>query len=260
MIISQIRHDWPFKPGFSISRPGGYPEWTFLHFLTPIQIRINGETIEARPGACIFYSPATPQFCRSDADVIHNWMHATHELEGLLEQFGIPENQILYPAEDDFISPLFQKLETEFFKEERYREELMESLLREFLIEFSRAIRGGHHHERISRRDAEKLKELRQEFLSKPEGDWSVAKMAERLSLSTSRFHTIYKMVFGTSPINDVIEARISYARSLLLSNESLTIAQAAERLGYNDQYHFIRQFKAVTGQSPGQYRKANRP
>ena len=29
-----------------------------------------------------------------------------------------------------------------------------------------------------------------------------------------------------------------------------------AEELGYNDQYHFIRQFKARTGLTPGLYRK----
>lgn len=259
MIISKIRHDWPFKPGFSISRPGGYPEYTFLHFLTPIQIRLNGEIIEARPGACIFYSPSTPQFCRSDADVIHNWMHASEELKGLLEELGIPENQILYPAESSFISKLFQKMETEYFSEQPYGEALIESYLKVFLIQFARAVQGGYHHERVSRKDAEKLKELRQEFLSKPEEHWSVSKMAERVSLSSSRFHAVYKMVFGTSPMNDVIEARISYARSLLLSDEILTLPQVAERLGYNDQYHFIRQFKTVTGQSPGQFRKANR-
>jgi AraC-like DNA-binding protein len=64
--------------------------------------------------------------------------------------------------------------------------------------------------------------------------------------------------MFGTSPINDLIEARISAARSLLMAEGDLSVAQVAERLGYNDQYHFIRQFKAANGQSPGQFRKNN--
>ena len=34
---------------------------------------------------------------------------------------------------------------------------------------------------------------------------------------------------------------------------------ECAEMLGYNDQYHFIRQFKSFTGISPGKYRKSNR-
>jgi len=260
MIISKIRHDWPFKPGFSISRPNGYPEYTFLHFSTPIRIRLNGEIIDARPGACIFYSAGTPQYCWSEADVIHNWMHATEELKPLLEQYDIPENCILYPDQGDFISKIFRRIETEYFLKNPHREELIGSYLTSFLIQFSRAIHGSHHYERISRNDTEKLRALRQEFLSKPEEHWSVSKMAKKVSLSTSRFHTVYKIVFGTSPINDVIEARISYARSLLMSDETLTLPQVAERLGYNDQYHFIRQFKAFTGQTPGQFRKFKKP
>ena len=59
--------------------------------------------------------------------------------------------------------------------------------------------------------------------------------------------------------MQDVIASKISYARSLLVSNAQLTLPEIAEKLGYNDQYHFIRQFKAVTGQTPGAYRKEMR-
>ena len=258
MIISKIRHDWPEKPGFLISRANGYHEYTFLHFSTPITFNIDGEIIEAEPGACIFYSPDTPQHFTSTADVIHNWMHATIDLKPLLEQYEIPVNCILYPGQTDFISKAFQKIETEYFLNDPHCDELIDSYLKEFLIKFSRSIHGNTHHEQVNRSDAAKLRKLRQEFLSRPEENWTVAKMAESVSLSTSRFHTVYKAVFGTSPINDVIEARISYARSLLVSDDTLTLPEVAERLGYNDQYHFIRQFKAVTGQTPGQFRKSN--
>jgi len=258
MMISKIRHDWPLKPGFAISRPNGYHEYTFLHFSTPICILVNGEIIDARPGACIFYSPGAPQYYMSDSDVIHNWFHTSDDLKPLLEKYNIPENCILYPEQKDFISKIFRKIETEYFLGDPYREELMNSYLTEFLIKFSRMIHGDNHQGQPSRSDTVKLRKLRQEFLSSPEENWTVAKMAEKVSLSTSRFHTVYKAVFGTSPINDVIEARISYARSLLMSDDKLTLPQVSERLGYNDQYHFIRQFKAVNGQTPGQFRKSN--
>ena len=210
MEITQIRHDWPEKTGFMISRPNGHKQYTFLHFTTPVNILVDGQIVTAQSGACIFYSPGTPQFCASESEVIHNWMHASLSLKPLLAQYGIAENQILYPAGDGFISELFQKMETEYFLGEPFGEELIDGYLKEFLIQFSRAISGAHPRERISRNDAEKLKLLRQEFLSRPEENWSVGKMAERLSLSTSRFHTVYKIVFGTSPINDVMQNYIN--------------------------------------------------
>ncbi len=59
--------------------------------------------------------------------------------------------------------------------------------------------------------------------------------------------------------MQDLIDAKIGYAKSLLLSNDQLPLPDVAEKLGYNDQYHFIRQFKAVAGTTPGAYRKAKR-
>lgn len=37
------------------------------------------------------------------------------------------------------------------------------------------------------------------------------------------------------------------------------TLAEVAERLGYKSTQHFILQFKAATGMTPGAYRKNNR-
>ena len=111
----------------------------------------------------------------------------------------------------------------------------------------------------IRRKEREKLGQVRQTVLSNPEKRWTVAEMATLASLSPSRFHAVYKSIFGTYPLKDLIEAKIRYAGSLLLSDESLILPQVSEMLGYNDQYHFIRQFKAVTGLTPGQYRKEKR-
>lgn len=259
MLISRIRHDWPEKPGFLISRPKGHTQYTFLHFSTPIRFYINEQWIDASPGACIFYTPGTPQYFCSDKEVVHNWMHTDEALTPLLGRFDIPVNCILYPEQAQFISEIFQRIETEYFSEDPHKDVLMESYVTEFLIRFSRSIHGTPLHGYVSRSDATKLHDLRKEVLSKPEEKWTVAKMAQLVSLSPSRFHAVYKAIFGTSPMNDVIEARIRYGRSVLLSDETMTLPQIAERLGYNDQYHFIRQFKSICGQTPGQFRRNNR-
>lgn len=259
MMISRIRHDWPEKPGFLISRPNGHQQYTFLHFLTPIRIYINEQWVDAPPGACIIYTPGTPQFFCSDKEVVHNWMHSDETLSYLLERFDIPVNCLLYPEQTQYISEIFLRIETEYFSDYLYKELLIDSYVTEFVIRFSRSIHGSVQHGYVSRLDAEMLQNLRKEVLSKPEEKWTIAKMAQLVSLSPSRFHAVYKAVFGTSPMNDVIEARIRYGISLLLSDENLTLPQIAERLGYNDQYHFIRQFKKIIGQTPGQFRKCNR-
>ncbi len=84
---------------------------------------------------------------------------------------------------------------------------------------------------------------------------YSVSDMATSLSLSPSRFHRLYKGYFGVSPARDVQNARVEHAKLLLLQG-GISVTEAAERLGYNNIYHFIRQFKERVGMTPGEYKK----
>ena len=44
MEITDIRHDWPEKAGFTLVRPTGIEIYTFLHFMNSVEIEINGES------------------------------------------------------------------------------------------------------------------------------------------------------------------------------------------------------------------------
>ncbi len=255
MQIIRIRHDWPEKAGFRIARPGGYPGYTFLHFLTPVEFELQGKKVQARPGACIFYAPGEPQFFYAHKDMIHNWIHTDASIAPWLKEYGIPVNRLLYPKNTHFLSGLFQKIEAEFYSQHPHKDTLLQGYMQEFLICFSRALQGVQG-AKIQRDDRIKFRRLRQKILSSPEVNWTVTQMATAVALSPSRFHTVYKSLFGTSPMQDLIHAKIDYAKSLLLANERMTLPAVAEKLGYNDQYHFIRQFKSVTGHSPGAFRK----
>ena len=258
-IITKIRHDWPEKANFRITRPFGHKEYTFLHFTTSVEFEIDGKIIKARPDACIFYSPETPQFFYSDKPIVHNWMHAKLCFGDILNGYNIPQNQILYPNNTAFISEIFHKMEQEHFSSNRYKDQLINTYLNEFLINFARSINNETVSVAVPRKETENMSLARKQILSKPEHKWTVAEMADLVALSPSHFHRIYKSLFGTSPMHDVIDARIRYAKSLLLSDQRLTLPCISEMLGYNDQYHFIRQFKSVVGQTPGAYRKKRR-
>ena len=258
-MLHSVRHDWPEKAGFLISRPQGLDIYTFLHFSTSIRFKFGDTVVEARPGACIFYPPHVPQWFGSDKDVVHNWLHATPAFSTLLEQFGIPQNEIVYPADPSFISGIFRKLETEHFSDHPYKYELIHTYLAEFLVKFSRALSQESPVIAVSRDTRNKLQQIRLQVLSQPERAWTIAQMAEEAALSPSRFHVIYKTMFASSPLKDLIEARVRRVQSLLIADESLPLSEVAEKLGYHDPYHLIRQFKSVTGITPGAYRKQNR-
>ena len=102
------------------------------------------------------------------------------------------------------------------------------------------------------------ISRLRLEMLSRPCEKWLVEDMAKSVSLSPSRFHVLYKAYFRTTPMRDLINARIDHAKLLLLENREETLAVIAEKLGYRNPYDFSRQFTKFTGITPGAYRKNN--
>ena len=174
MEITDIRHDWPEKAGFTLVRPTGIEIYTFLHFMNSVEIEINREKVTVRPGACIFYAPDEPQWFHSDSNLTHNWAHFAPGFRVQLLRYRIPENTLLYPRAAEFISGLFRKTEAAFFSNEPFREDLLEAYTTEFLVRFSRAIAEENYSPAVSRADREKMQNLRHTVLSDPEKHWTV--------------------------------------------------------------------------------------
>ena len=189
MYLRSVRHDWPEKAGFTLSRPQGLGYYTFLQFSVPVRIRVGGETVETRTGACIFYGVDQPQWFHSPEMLIHNWMHPGPEFSQLLHRFAIPENTLLYPQDTAFIPELFQRLEREFYSDAPHRQELIDGYLTEFAIRFGRALHAEGGTVPLSRQTREKMSAVRKAILSQPERKWTVADMARLAALSPSRFH-----------------------------------------------------------------------
>lgn len=86
------------------------------------------------------------------------------------------------------------------------------------------------------------------------EADYETLAAAQNMSLSSLRQR--FREKTGKSIHQYAIACRIAQARHLL-QETSLPIKEVANELGYTDVYFFSRQFKQVTGVSPGMFRRA---
>jgi len=257
MYIRRIQHNWQQTAGASISAPVKY-YYNLFHFPTPIEIRVGGELLQTRPNACIISKPWEPRWFYFPEDTTLNWMHNDASIEQLLQRYEIPVSQVFYPENPGFIADYFQRMHREFYSQAPYREQLLDNYVEELLIKLSRSIGEGNAPVSLSNSERKQLLRLRMEMMDNPQRQWVVADMAQRVSLSPSRFHAVYKAMFGTSPMNDVIHAKVDRAKTMLMMDEKADILTISEKLGYSNQYHFIRQFKSVAGMTPGAYRKKN--
>jgi AraC-like DNA-binding protein len=83
----------------------------------------------------------------------------------------------------------------------------------------------------------------------------STSALARRTSMGIAAFRREFRAATGRHPHEYMTERRIEQAALMLVQSDS-KVADVARAVGYDDQYHFSRVFRRVTGLSPSHYRE----
>lgn len=89
------------------------------------------------------------------------------------------------------------------------------------------------------------------------DGELNVTSIAEKIGLGRNYFSTIFAEKTGVTPINYLMNYRITQAKKLLELGHSVT--DVAFNCGFNSSANFSFQFKNITGISPIKYRLNNK-
>ncbi len=84
----------------------------------------------------------------------------------------------------------------------------------------------------------------------------SVGEYAELLNITPKYFSSICKRVTGRTA-GDIIDEAVVNEATLLLRDNSLSVKQIADRLGFSNQSHFGTFFRRKTGCSPQHFRRS---
>lgn len=258
--VNVCGYDSMHKMVFDRSFPDGFEDYTLLLIKTESFFELNGEKIAFTPNTVMIYGIHSP--VHYGCQVPHyndDWIH--FKLQGedanLLSELAIP-------VDCPFTLPNLGKLTdyTRLIVQEKlssyaHSPQVIDSLMHALFYSLSDQLHtlsgantnNSHYHS---------LNELRLEILNAPYKKWDVPQLAQRLSLSTSYFQHLYKQLFHTTCIQDIIHARIRHAQLYLCISE-MSISSLALFCGYDNELHFMRQFKKMTGMTPSQYRKIHR-
>lgn len=245
--VTKAAGTWREHKGFSLKQSCGN-DYVFVHFVTPAYI----DTKLYDAGTFILYEKESIRNISSpEQDIIHDWFHADGDIEELARKSGISFGVPYTLSESGFISDIVSEMEIEVLKKRVGYTEIVSALAEELFARIMRALveRQVETEKEVYR----EFRELRCEIMMSYSADWSIQRMAERVSLSASRFYELYRRIFGISPQKDLQNVRIEHAKRLLAENK-YTVGRVAEMTGYASQYHFIRQFKRICGVSPGKY------
>lgn len=189
-------------------------------------------------------------------DYNDDWIHfqISAEEENLLSDLSIPLNQPIYHSDVHTLSQYVGMLTDNFHAHIYYKDELLNSLMHSILYklvsEIHKSISSNYSHKYYST-----LFKLRTNLYNNPSQDWSAVNISNKIDLSISHFQHLYKQFFGISFQQDIICARVEYAKFYLKSS-NMSIRDLAEFCGYGNELHFMRQFKKWEGITPSHYRK----
>jgi AraC-like DNA-binding protein len=151
---------------------------------------------------------------------------------------------------------LFQNIQNEFINQEIGYMARINQLIDELFILIARQLTRQNNSRRDFPQTFLKLEQALRENLSH---QWTVEEMAALVGLGITAFSEKVKSFTGFSPLNYLINIRISEAIKLL-KRPDVHVTDIALDVGFYSSQHFATTFKKLTGYTPSEFRKKNIP
>lgn len=249
--ILKIGEDALHLTDFEVNRPNGFPEYLLLLIKTPSRFLIDENWVVYPPNCAVLFAPYQMQrYTIAEEAYVDCWMHFTCDHIKISEHF--PYGSPILMRQPDELYQLFHLICSNWYGVAPHRSRVLDRLTDSLLYMIEDANNTAHYPDIYY-----ELTALREQIYHSPANPWTIAEMAKQLKISTGYLHNVYQQYFHTTCMNDVIQSRIEMACELLSSSRKL-VSEIAEQCGYNNTEHFIRQFKAHTNITPGQFRKTH--
>lgn len=226
----------------------------FVRFKSNAVVLTNSGYQNAKPGDYIFYhKQETIHYTAYENEAFIHDFFRFDLLESELKYFNIPTATLFTTQFSAKLESLLKILVQEYFTPSAQQAEALHLTGLLLLVSISEhlAQSGLRLQQDINRST---LLDIRFDIYRSPQNPWSIEMMAKRARVSPSYFQHIYKETFGISPINDVIQARVTMAENLLLFSEKKE-SEIASLCGYNNVEHFVRQFRKCRHIAPSRFR-----
>ena len=231
--------------------------YTFCYFLTPFVYEQQGKLIASQKGEFLVVGPNAIRYHGPTPDMqegyINDWIHIySEEIPKWLSKYPIPLNTAFPVSNPKLLRNVIRELIKENTEKKEHYREKMQLSVHSLILELHRHYTTSIN--KLPQNDV--LTSVRTTIHSNLSQQWTLADMAALANYSTSRFSTLYKAKFGISPVDDLLEKRITSAKKLLKYTD-MSISEIATDLQFHQVQHFSRYFKKLTGKSPSEYRSS---
>lgn len=246
------------QPDFVLDQPQGLPHYFFTLFLTDIYIRLkeSATPLLFPGGTVLLYSPYALQYYYHPTSGFSNdWFQFSGtNVNHFLDTIQFPINVPFSVRNADTLHQRLQQIEQEFFAQDLHRKEMLDLMAKELFINLAREYRYQETDHKVLMLE-QQFRNARHTILSSLEHNWTIEEMAALVDLSPSRFSHIYTTLFHISPKRNLLLERMNKAK-FLIQTQNYSVSEAAACVGYDNLYHFSKQFHKTFGKAPSAYRK----
>ena len=239
------------EAGFEYHETGIYNDWWLL-LQTHCQafFEINGTRYTMPPETAILYPPHTPLHYGSiDCEFSNDWIRF-HTDDDYICNGKIPFSRPFEVKEYNFTHYVYEQIASENFFENKNKTRTISLLFKLMFCKLEESLDFQTEHPQVK-----ELLALRLEISNNPGEDWSIPTVASRLHVSIGYLHILYRRVFGTTCMEDIIQMRLDLAMDYL-EHTTIPIGNIANKCGYKNVEHFSRQFKNSLKITPREFRK----
>lgn len=241
--IRRMGISYHHDPDFLIEREHGYDCYLALYLHSRCLIGTESGIVHCEPGAFVVFDKNSPHYYGADGEeYVEDWIQFECD-ESCMLGFNIPLNRPIHIYDRIDVAGYFRMICNAYFRclnDCTIIDNLMQAMFLDIASSVNERRNIPHYNELLA---------LRREIYRHPELRWNIRYMADTVHISEPYLQDLYKTAFGISCVSDVINSRITYAKSLLASERS--VEEVSIRCGYNSVVHFSRQFKKIVGLSP---------
>lgn len=242
---------------FSVHFPKGRGYYLYILFRSKTMLYVDGKYIPVQAGTGIFYDKNQFQSYYGCDETEFNHDYISFDLNSESEKSvfsNIPLGKPMFHIDATYITNLIALIEQEKYLPSHNAEGILSALGLALLYKAGEKIDALSVEDNRRNSQYAAFYRLRDDIYKKPAFDWSIEYAANKFYLSRFYFQNLYKQFFEITFQKDLICARISLAKKLLLySNHK--ICEIAGMCGYKNAEHFTRQFTKQVGVTPREFR-----
>lgn len=257
MVVFRTAINNVLPAGTIFTRPEGMPYYVLQRIKQGGVLVSGGIEYELEPGHITIFEKGHPRtIYPGEAGFKYDWIQFLPEKSDgdFLSTLSLPLNRPFHIFKPQIISEIISRTAYERNIGGQYSAAILDAHIKWLLLKTAQLSLSVNPKPKNSPLN-ERMRSLRGRMFAAPWVRWTSQRAADLVKVSLSHFQHTYKELFDCTFMDEVISCRIQYAKDVLVDTDH-TIEVVAEKCGYNDIYHFIRQFKKLTGTTPGEYRR----